>query len=185
MKKNLLNLGSLKRKMIDYIKEIEKRLGAYNRLPDTPFISKCRYAAFPSLDDDLVSNILYKALFDANEELGNRYFLVKSFLDIKGGAISILKQRELNWPEFEKFQVSSLVYEGFYMTGENLNWLGIYHPHNYIVIGANDYLTSSVTNELYGNDDWQSKFEDAFNDNQLEMYESDYDSLRSKLFVAR
>lgn len=171
--------------MIDYIIEIERRLGAYNRLPDAPFTSKCRYAAFPSLDDNLVSNSLYQVLFDANKKLGNSYFLVKSFLDIKGEAASILKQSELNWSEFEEFQSSSLVYEGFYMTGENLNWLGIYHPDNYIVIGANDYLTDFVTNKLYGNDDWQSKFEDAFNNNQLEMYESDYDALRKKLFIVR
>tara|TARA_R110002167_G_scaffold137654_1_gene324709 strand:+ start:797 stop:1306 length:510 start_codon:yes stop_codon:yes gene_type:complete len=168
--------------VIDFIKEIENRLGQYKRLPSTPFNSKCRYAIFPALEDYCVNERLYETLFKANKRLGNSYFIAKSFLDVKGEAISILKQEEMNWAEFERFQGLPLVYEGFYVTGNNFNWLGLYHPDDYFVLGANDELTNLVTYHLYGNDDWQSKLEEAFMNKQMDMYESDYKALKSKLF---
>lgn len=171
--------------MTDYIKEIEQRLGRYKRLPDAPFISNCKYAIFPALDDDFVDEKLYTALFQANKQQGNSFFIVKSLLDIKGNEVSILKQEELNWSEFESFQGTSLVHEGFYITGDNFNWLGIYHNDDYVVVGANDELTSFVTTKLYGNEDWQFHFEEAYINEKMDMYESDYQVLKNSLFISR
>jgi hypothetical protein len=88
----------------------------------------------------------------------------------------------MNWSEFERFQGLPLVYEGFYITGNSYNWLGLYHPDDYFIVGANDELTSLVTYQLYGNDDWQSKFEEAFINDQMDMYASDYKALKNNLF---
>jgi hypothetical protein len=171
--------------MTDYIKKIEERLGEYKRLPKIPFISDCIYALFPASEDDFVDEKLYTALFQANKQQGNNFFIVKPLLDIKGKEVSVLMQEELNWSEFESFQGSSLVYEGFYITGEHFNWLGIYHNNDYVLIGANDELTNFVTTKLYGNGNWQSHFEEAYINEKMDMYESDYQLLKNSLFLSK
>lgn len=169
--------------MTNYLKEIEKRLGNYKRLPDVPFYSDCNYAVFPALDDNFIDKNLYEALFEANKKIGNNDIIFRAFMDVKGNPPSVIHQKEMNWHEFEVFQESDLVFEGFYITGENMNWLGIYHPDDYVVIGANNELTLFVSKKLYGERSWKSEFDKAFYSGRLEMYKEDYDLLKIKLFA--
>lgn len=168
--------------MIDYIDEIQERLGSIDKLPSFPFKCCCEYAIFPALGDDFVCKKLYKVLFEENKNFGNKIFIAKSVLDIKGKETSLLMQKEKNWKEFEGFQNSSLVYEGFYLTGENFNWLGIYHPDDYVIVGGDDGFVSSICRILYAGKDWRVAFEQAFKDGKIDMYKKDFEELQKELF---
>lgn len=167
--------------MVNYIDKIEKYLGDYKKLPNSPFHSKCEYALFPALNEDLVDKSLYKALFEANKNQGNCVFIANSFLGMKGENNPILEQNEFDWLKFESFQNSPLVYEGFYMTSENFDWLGIYHPDDYIILGGNDELTGIVAKQLYGIENWKTKFDEAFAEGAMNMYEADYRIIQKSL----
>lgn len=164
--------------MIDYIFEIESRLGEYKKLPSNPFLGDFQYAIFPALDDNLVFKILYEALFHANKALANDFFVAKTILDVIGLAPALLIQKHLNWSEFNTFQGAGLAYEGFYMTGNNFNWLGIYHPDDYVIIGGTGSFSSNICQSIYGNSDWKYEFETAYKNGRMEMYEKDYETIK-------
>jgi hypothetical protein len=161
--------------------KIENCLGRIDKLPRTPFLTNCKYTVFPSTGEDLIDQKLYEILFCSNKELGNKRFLAKSCLDVKGKSESIIEQLDLDWDAFDSFQGSAFVYEGFYMTSENYDWLGIYHQDGYTVIGSNDKFTEAVTQKMYGQECWKDKLEEAFNNGFLDMYENDYRELISAL----
>jgi hypothetical protein len=162
------------------LRNIEKKLGNANLLPDNPFKQKGEIALFPALDEDLVPEKLYAALFKANFVVGNKSFIARAALDIEGADIAIIHQNDLNWDSFESFQALPFVYEGFYMTGERLNWLGIYHTDDYIMLGGNETFIQLVTTYLYGDNDWASRFKCAFENDRMNMYKEDYESLKKR-----
>ncbi len=161
---------------------IEKMLGNYRRLPEYPFNNKGEIAVFPGLDDYLVDEALYRALYKANNLVGNKTFLAQASVGIKGENIPSIQQDGIDWKSFKEYQSLNLVYKGFYMTGENLNWLGIYHLDDYIVVGGNNDFVEIVCNELYGDSDWLSKFEEAYKSGRVAIYEEDFDYLYKSLF---
>jgi hypothetical protein len=183
---NSLNFESLK-KIINKMQKsnllavIESKLGSYNKLPNYPFNEMMALAIFPGLDDDLVDERLYKALYKANNAIDNTYFITKAIVSKKGEDSAKLQQAALNWRSFDEFQSLPLVYKGFYMTGENINWLGIYHVDDYIVIGSNDEFIEMICNEIYGHNDWLSEFEKAFESGRMNMYKDDYESIKDSL----
>lgn len=164
---------------------MKKKLGNQNRLPDYPFNEKMTIAVFPALDDDLVDQNLYNALYSTNEIIGNTSFIIKAAVGTKGVDTATLQQKTLNWTAFDQFQYLPLVHKGFYMTGENIDWLGIYHVDDYIVIGGSNEFIAAVCHEMYGNEDWLAKFEKAFEDGRMNMYKDDYDAIKEKLLNKR
>lgn len=169
--------------MTNINEKIEGSLGSSKMLPKLPFLIRCKYVLFPSNGEDLIDKKLYEILFTSNQELGNKKFVAKSCLDVKGKDASIIEQKEIDWPAFEAFQNIALVYEGFYITSENFDWLGIYHQNGYTIIGSNDKFTNLVTKKMYGEKDWKNIFENAFNEGLLDIYESDFEELKTNLLV--
>jgi|GEM_PF-5597831 hypothetical protein len=167
--------------MIDYTLEIEKKLGQWRKLPDNPFLPSYEYVIFPSLDDDLVTHVLYEALFRESEKAGNSIFIVKSIFDIVGDKPGLLIQNQPSWEEFDSFQGSGLSYEGLYITGSEFNWLGIYHPDDYVIIGGESYFIKNLCQNIYGDLDWRSEFEKAYREGRLNMYESDFKDIKNLL----
>jgi len=166
---------------VDLIKNIEQKLGNYKKLPDFPFNNESNFAVFPSLNEKLIDESLYKALFGANELMGNKSFIAKTLLDIKGRDTSLIQQDKLDWDSFERFQNAPLAYDGLYITGDQFNWLGIYHTNDYVIIGGSREFINVVCNKVYGSSDWLSEFESAFKNGRMDMYKEDYDALKEGL----
>lgn len=166
---------------MDYLSKIEKCLGNWRRLPEDPFQGDLHYAVFPSLNDELVDEGLYKAIFDMNTRLGNREIIFKAFVDVNDKAPDLLIQTEICWSNVDKFQGSNLVYEGFYTTGDKFNWLGIYHPDDYFIIGASKILIDELCQKIYGHINWKKEFLSKYEDGQLEIYSEDFKELKKSL----
>ena len=166
---------------MDYLSKIEQLLGSWKRLPEYPFHGEFDYAVFPSLNDELVDEVLYEAIFEMNEQLGNREFIFKAFVDVSNKMPDLLVQTQKCWKHVDKFQASNLVYEGFYTTGDRLNWLGIYHPDDYFVVGAKKEILEGLCLKLYGHLDWNREFVSKYEDGHLEMYSEDFEVLNNTL----
>ncbi|WP_411360006.1 hypothetical protein [Pseudidiomarina sp. YC-516-91] len=167
--------------MNNYLTKIESELGNWRELPENPFKKRLHYAVFSSLNDQLIDQALYEAIFQLNENNGNNRLIFKSFLDVVGRIPNLLIQRNKRWEEVESFQDSSLVNEGFYITGEKLNWLGIYHPDNYFVLGTSQNGLEDVCKHVYGHVDWVQEFINQYETGKLEIYQQDFEELKRHL----
>ncbi|NRA61887.1 MAG: hypothetical protein HRU25_13465 [Psychrobium sp.] len=166
----------------NFDKCVELELGNFKRLPNYPFNEKMEFAIFPGAEDYYVSKGLYESLFKANKIIGNRYFMAKPHLTESSTEQLFVEQEKLDWNSFNDIQKAHLTSEGIYITGELLNWLGIYHYDDYIIIGGSAEFIKNVCIYMYGNTDWQSKFTLAFLEGEISMYQSDYDALKKCLF---
>ncbi|MBY6093229.1 hypothetical protein [Ferrimonas balearica] len=166
---------------MNYIKEIELKLGNWKLLPGNPFKRDFDVAVFPSVGEELLNERMYSGLVLLNKGLSNNELIFKSLLDIQGKKEDLLIQSIACWDDFEQFQLSNLVYEGFYVTGTNFNWLGIYHPDDYFVIGASHVVISSLCQRIYGHNNWKLAFEKSFQQGELSMYKDDFKMLKESL----
>ncbi len=167
---------------MNYLSKIEEVRGNWKKLPNNPFKPKLAYAIFPSLDDDFINETLYNGIFDLNRINGNNELIFKSFLDVKCELPNLLVQTQVSWTEFETFQALNLVYEGFYITGSNFSWLGIYHPNDYVIIGSNKKDLFELCVKVYGHTDWKKEFMKYYEDGKLEIYQEDFLKLTKSLF---
>ncbi|MCG7534776.1 hypothetical protein [Pseudoalteromonas sp. OOF1S-7] len=166
---------------MNYLSRIEQCLGNWRSLPDYPFQSEVEYAVFPSLNDELIHEALYKAIFEMNERLGNCEIVFKAFVDVNDKIPDLLVQKEISWHDVDKFQASNLVYEGFYTTGDKFNWLGIYHPDDYFIVGVKKEMLEELCRKVYGHLDWKQEFIRRYESGQLEIYKEDFDELKDSL----
>jgi len=167
---------------MNYLSKIEESLGDWKLLPQNPFKLDFEFLIFPSLGDNLINEGVYQEIFSLSTKLGSEDLVFKSFLDVKDKAPDLLVQKLLGWTDFEEFQASNLVYEGFYVTGSNFNWLGIYHPDDYFIIGANREILLELCLKVYGHSDWKMEFKKCYENGELEIYSDDYSELTKSLF---
>ncbi|WP_143872003.1 hypothetical protein [Catenovulum sediminis] len=168
---------------MNYISDIERKLGDWRKLPDNPFHQELDYAVFSSSNDQLVDEVLYEAIFELNEALGNDELVFKAFIDVNDKKPDLLVQNQKNWSSFDKFQELNLVYEGFYTSGDKLNWLGIYHPDDYFVVGAPKYVLEKLCLNVYGHLDWKKEISNKYESGQLEIYSEDFEELKKSLLL--
>lgn len=166
---------------MDYILNIERELGNWRKLPEYPFQGNLDFAVFSSPNDLLIDRSLYETIFDMNKALGNKKLILKAILDTIGKAPDLLVQKEKCWEGIDEFLGTNLVFEGFYITGDKLNWLGIYHPDNYFVLGAPKAWIDQVCNSVYGHSDWAGEFITQYEGNKLEIYYEDFKELKRNL----
>lgn len=166
---------------MDYLSKIEQGLGDWRHLPDYPFKIELEYAVFPSLNGELIDEVIYDAIFNMNKRLGNSKLILKSFLDVNNTKPDLLVQKEINWTEVDKFQASNLVYEGFYTTGDKVNWLGIYHPDDYFIVGVKKEMLEDLCLKVYGHLNWKQEFIQKYENGQLEIYREDFEELKGSI----
>lgn len=162
---------------------IELQLGNFKKLPNYPFNKKGSFALFPGGENACLNEILYKALVNANTATNNRSFLASAHDFVKSKGASLINQTKLDWTSFNTFQELPLANEGFYMTGELLNWLGIFHYDDYIIIGGNDEFVAMVCNAVYGDSNWLVHFEKAYEEGDIAIYADQFDALKNSLLI--
>jgi len=166
----------------NYLELIETNLGDWKRLPEYPFYDRswC-YAIFSEHTDYMIDEKLYEAIFDLNRELGNSNLICKSLFDNQEKKEALLIQHVKNWAQMDSFQFLDLVNLGFYVAGNKLNWLGIYHRDDYLIIGAPIEQITMLVLRIYGHLDWQQELIKMNEEGSIDIYEEDFAELRSIL----
>lgn len=167
---------------MDYVSKIEELLGDWKLLPNYPFKLDFGFVIFPSVGDNLINEELYQEMFLLSQKFESENLIFKSFVDMKKELPDLLIQNQPNWKHFDGFQTSNLVYEGFYVTDNNYNWLGIYHPDDYFIIGAKKEILLNLCLKVYGHSDWKMEFKKDYENGKLEIYQADYLELTKCLF---
>ena len=166
----------------DFQTIVENKLGHHTKLPNYPFKEKMAYAIFPGAEKNFINETLYGSLFALNSKYGNSQFLVKPHFVGVNDQEFFLRQSYRDWQSFSDMQKNHLTCEGIYLSGNRFNWLGIYHYDDYLIVGGNESFTEDLCTLVYGDSDWKSRFINAFDEGEISMYQSDYDSLVAKLF---
>ncbi len=166
----------------NFQKNVENKLGNYRKLPIYPFNKDVAYAIFPGAEEKFISENLYRALFTINLKFGNQTFLVKPHFTEVSDERLYLQQSVYDWKSFNDMQDNHLVCEGIYLSGNLLNWLGIYHYHDYLIVGGDSDFIRELCITVYGDVDWKARFIHSFDEGEISMYQSDYNLIIRNLF---
>tara|TARA_Y100000588_G_C13852206_1_gene752463 strand:+ start:103 stop:633 length:531 start_codon:yes stop_codon:yes gene_type:complete len=166
----------------EFEKLVESKLGDYKKLPSYPFMEEFSYAVFPGAEDGFVDEKFYAALLNVNSKFGSNQLLIKPHFAGSNEEHLFLKQDLYDWKAFNEMQNEHLTCEGIYFTGNNFDWLGIYHYDDYLIVGAKEPFIKELCGLVYKDSDWKKHFSDAFKNGEISMYQSDYEALVEKLF---
>ena len=161
---------------------IEKKLGNYKLLPDYPFKENVTYAIFPGGMDKFIDRTTYKILFELNAKYGNSELVSKPHFSNINNKKLFLHQTEYNWQAFSDMQEEHMSCEGIYLCGNSLNWLGIYHYDDYLLVGGPTEFINELCILMIGSTNWKDMFIKAYELGDVSMYKSDFDILLKKLF---
>ncbi len=167
---------------MDINEKIEEKLGNWRALPKFPFKGNLGFAVFSTDSDPSLEEKFGHLLFELNKRQHNVKFFLKTFVDINKSTSHFLEQTQYCWKDIDEFQRKDLAYKGYYISGENLNWLGIYHPNDYFVLGANSREITWFCGEYLGHQDWRTSFKNSYKNGLVDIYEEDFIELTSELF---
>lgn len=124
----------------------------------------------------------YATLLNVNSKFGSNQLLSKPHFAGPREEHLFLKQDSYDWKAFHEMQDNHLTCEGIYFTGNNFEWLGIYHYDDYLIVGGTENFITELCSLVYEDFDWKKHFSDAFQNGEISMYQSDYDALVKELF---